>query len=417
MPVAIGPDGFLCSRGDPHYAFHVQLNGILVEQGIPGANVYAVAGAGVERLRKQFSDRQLIELIGVIILRRAWIAQNANDIAQPALWRDRLHYIRAHLYDAKLPFTAADLCRLMLVCDAYLRLIPCLVEYFKQHGLTPELSAALRQFRARYHESVGGVYGQGEHQLGLQRLNMLLWHDEWDELDAEACWSERIRRDYRAMAGERRARWRALLHHIRGDAGSKPPKPWANEAGKRLAAVGIDDFRAMTRGWFDAFRASDPLRLSLAGSHVLKGLLWYVALAQNAAATEAALWLLDARWKPKRNVDKAMVALAVVIDTMPAEEAWQALLRLQERWGASEGQIEKLLVKIAGAFGLTKEKLDELDLLKPPPPAKLPGYAPQIFVDLLVGQGGQREVRTLALPKSVEELLALLKTMRGRPAI
>ena len=411
MPVTIGPDGFLCARGDPHYPFHLQLNAILVEQAKPGAKPNAVAGAGVERLRKQFSERELIELITVIIMRKAWIALNANDIAQSTLWRVRLHYIRAHLYDAKLPFTAADLCRLMPVCDAYPPLIDCLVEHVRRHGVTPKLCAEMRRFRTRYHDSVGGVYGQGADLLALQRFNMLLWHDEWDTLDADSCWSETVRRDYRAMTGERRAKWRALLHHIRGDAGSKPAKPWMKEAQKRLAAVGVEDFRAMIRGWFEAFRAPEPVKLSLAGSHVLKGLLWYGALVRDAAVNEAALWLLDADCKPKRNADKVMVALAVLIDTMPVEEAWQALLRLQERWGASQGQIEKLLIKIAAAFDISKEKLDELGLLKPAPPRKLPSYIPQLFIDLKALHDQLKELRSIP-PRSAEQLIAMLKALR-----
>ena len=417
MPVIIGPDGFLCSRSDPHYAFHLQLNEILVEQAKPGAEPYTAAGPGVERLKKQFSERELIELITVIIMRRAWVALNANEIAQSTLWRIRLHYIRAHLYDAKLPFTAADLCRLMPVCDHYLALIDCLVEHVRQHGVAPELCAEMRRFRTRYQESVGGVYGQGADLVGLQRLNMLLWHDEWDALDPESCWSERVRRDYRAMTGEHRARWRALLHHIRGDAGSKPAKPWMKEAQKRLAAVGVEDFRAMIRGWFEAFRAPRPVKLSLAGSHVLKGLLWFGAVARDPAVNEAALWLLDADCKLKRNADKVMVALGVLIDTMPVEEAWQALLRLQERWGASQGQIEKLLIKIAGAFDISKEKLDELGLLKPAPPtAKPPSYIPKLFAELQTLQDRLRELRSLP-PRSAGELLALLKTLQSmRPS-
>lgn len=242
---------------------------------------------------------------------------------------------------------------------------------------------------------------------------MLLWHDEWDALDPDTCWSERVRRDYRAMTGERRAKWRALLHHLRGDAGSKPAKPWVKEAQKRLVAIGIDDFRTMIRAWFEAFRAPEPVKLSLAGSHVLKGLLWYGAVARDAAVNEAALWLLDADCKPKRNADKVMVGLAVLIDTMPVEEAWQALLRLQERWGASQGQIEKLLIKLAGAFDISKEKLAELGLLKPaPPPPKLPSYIPQLFVDLKALHDQLKELRSLP-PRSADELLAMLKAMQS----
>ena len=301
----------------------------------------------------------------------------------------------------------------MPVCDAHLRLIDCLVEHFGKHGLTSELCAEMRRFRTRFQESVGGVYGQGADLLAHQRLNMLLWHDEWDELDPAACWSEGVRRDYRAMTGGRRVKWRALLHHIRGDTGSKPPKPWVKEAQKRLAAVGAEDFAATLRASFEAFRAPEPVKLSLAGSHVLKGRLWYAALARDPQVNEAALWLLDASVKPKGNADKVMVALALLIDTMPVEEAWQALLRLQERWGASEGQIEKLLVKVAASFGVTKEKLAELDLLKPPPPS----YVPKLFVDLQTLHGPLGKLRGLSFPQSVDELLAALKMLRGiRPS-
>ena len=218
------------------------------------------------------------------------------------------------------------------------------------------------------------------------------------------------------MTGDRRVKWRALLHHIRGDAGSKPAKPWVKEAQKRLAAVGSDDFRAMLRDWFAPFRAPEPLKLSLAGSHVLKGLLWYGALARDPAVNEAALWLLDATCKPKRNADKVMVALAVLIDTMPVEEAWQALLLLQERWGASQGQIERLLIKIAGAFDISKEKLDELGLLKPAPPPRPPSDMPKLFVELETLQDRLRGLRGLP-PRSADELLAALKTLQSiRPS-
>ena len=98
---------------------------------------------------------------------------------------------------------------------------------------------------------------------------------------------------------------------------------------------------------------------------MLKGLLWYCAVVRDPAVTAAALPILDAAWKPKRNLDKVIVALAPLIDTMPVEEAWAALLPLQSAWGASQGQIEHLAIKIGAARGISKERLRALAVLKP----------------------------------------------------
>jgi hypothetical protein len=45
------------------------------------------------------------------------------------------------------------------------------------------------------------------------------------------------------------------------------------------------------------------------GSHVLKGLVWYCSLAGDERLKGCALWLLDVKWKQKRNTEKSMVAL------------------------------------------------------------------------------------------------------------
>jgi hypothetical protein len=399
MPVVIGPDGFLCSRDDPHYAFHVRLNENLLEQAKPDKAASDIARAGVERFKKEFSKRQLVELVIASTQRLAWIGDHRNEIAQYVAWHQRISNILDHLFRAKLPFTTQDLCTLMQARNSHLGITDCVARHFIQNGLTQELCAELRRFRDDYKAVMGGDYGTGSFQIALQQLNILLWHDEWDELDLAACWSERVRQAYRAMSGDRRTRWRALLHHIRGDAGSKPPKPWLKEAEKRLAAVGLEDFRGTICDWFAPFRSTEPVRLSVSGSHVLKGLLWYGALARDAGVNEAALSMLDATWTPKRNLDKVMVALGLLIDTLAVEEAWQSLVRLQKRWGTCEGQIGKLLVKIGAGCGVSQEKLGELNLL-------------HIFrnQERLAKLGA---LESLSRPQSAEVFLATVRVLRG----
>jgi len=132
------------------------------------------------------------------------------------------------------------------------------------------------------------------------------------------------------MTGERRAKWRALLYHIRGDAGAKPPASWVKEADARLADVDLEDFRNCLCAWFAPVRSGEPLPLSVAGSHVLKGLLWYCALARDAALNEAALCLVDARWKPKRNAEKCTTALIQLLESMPPEFSREPMARLEQ---------------------------------------------------------------------------------------
>jgi hypothetical protein len=166
----------------------------------------------------------------------------------------------------------------------------------------------LRAFRAGLREEMSE--SQTRMQSLRQQLHMLLWMDEWELLDPARCWSECVRRKFREMTGERRVKWRALLKHLRGNAPVRMPKGWARDAELLLAAVGRNDFQEKLAAWFAPFRSGQPLPLSVPGSHVLKGLIWYCAVSKDEEANAIALWLLDVKWRQKRNVEKSLVALA-----------------------------------------------------------------------------------------------------------
>jgi hypothetical protein len=407
-----GPDGFICARVDRHCAFHIRLNEHLREQAKHPDTAAAIARVAVKALRKEVAAKELVELVIAIIGRLDWLVERLRRREGAEVWYRRLEAILDGLYRAKLPFASGDLSRIMQAYKGaapvrYLAPIGLVVEHFRRHGLAPGLASAVRCFRDDYKAAVHGDYGQGEFQLALQRLNLLLWHDEWDALEPDACWSEEVRQSFRAMTGERQGKWRALLHHLRGDAGSKPPKPWAKEGEARLAAVGIEDFRATLAAWFRPFRSDRMLRLSPVGSHVLKGLLWYAALARDAAVNEAALAVLDAPFKPKRNLDKVMVALAFLIDTLAPEEAWQMLLRLEGWWGTGQGQIAKIVVKVGLSCGVSQESLDELQLPKSPAsPAPSPERVQEFLATI-------RALQDLSRRPSAEEFLTAVRTLRG----
>jgi hypothetical protein len=239
--------------------------------------------------------------------------QHDAELENAHLARLRLATLLRVLYSNRIPYTESDLLILLDLTTPLLgRIAPYgpvegVIEYLKANDLTPELCRSLRDFQANLRGEMS--ISQASMQSLRQQLHMLLWLDEWEQLDPARCWSECVRRDFRTMIGDRRAKWRVLLKHIRGNAPVRMPSGWAREAEARLAAVGVEDFHEQMCTWFAPFRSGEPLPLSVAGSYVLKGLIWFSAVARDEEMKECALWLLDVKWKQKRNTEKAMVAL------------------------------------------------------------------------------------------------------------
>jgi len=369
MQVTAGPDGFLATSETPDYPAHVLLAEHLRERHAAGN---AALERALPRLRKALTKPELVALIRAIHARIAWLAEHERELSEPRRWQDFLAQLARNLYAPTLPFEAGDFV-LMLEGHRRHRALwsfgpeELLVAHLETHDLAPELAAELRRFQAELQGVPGGMKYQNQagYQVALAHVHMLLWHDEGDLLDPTHCWSDRVRHDLRAMTGDRKSHWKALFRHIKGNAPAKPGKGWVKEAEARLAAIGPEDFRDRMRAWLEPFSSTEPQRLSVAGSHILRGLLWYAALARDPELTDAALALLDTTWKPKRNVDKVMVALVSVLETLPPAAAWPSLLRLQQEWPTSSIQIERFLKKAAAELGISEEELKARALLKP----------------------------------------------------
>jgi hypothetical protein len=363
-----GPDGFLATPDVADYPSHVLLTEHLRERHAAGGEALERA---LPRLRK-LPKGELVALIRAIHARIAWIAEHDSELSEPRRWQDFLAQLARNLYAANLPFAAEDLITMLEGHRKHCALWSfgpeeMLVAYLETHDLSSTLAAELRRFYADLKGAPGGMKYQNQagYQSALQQVHMLLWHDESDPLDPSRCWSDRVRGELRAMSGARQASWKALLRHIKGNSPAKPAKAWLKEAEQRLARVGLDDFRERFCCWLAPFGSAEPQSLTVAGSHILRGLLWYAALAKDPALAAAALSLLDAVWKAKRNIDKVMVALVSVLETLPPAEAWPSLLRLQQEWPTSSVQVERLLKKTAAEFGITEEELKARALLKP----------------------------------------------------
>jgi hypothetical protein len=315
---------------------------------------------------KKLKKRQIIDLIEAILKRYTWLREHDAELRDAHLERIKLVDLLRTLHTVKkLPCTEADLRMMLDLTSPLLDYIEPdgpvdrVMEYVQENDLTPELCQSLHNFQANLRE-VGSVASM---QSLRQRLHTLLFMDEWDPLKPSKCWSEAVRRDFRAMEGERKAHWRRLLKHIRGNAPKLMPPAWAREASDRLAAVGVDDFKQQLAVWFAPFRSGEPLPLSIPGSHVLKGLVWYVAVSGDETAKETALWLLDVKWKQKRNMEKAMTALEVL--GISKEELLKRELIAKPKPSASLptlGNIMESLGWVRNALSIFKNPTESPDL-------------------------------------------------------
>ena len=369
MEVTAGPDGFLALSDTFDYAANVILTKHLRERQAAGN---AALERALPRLRRELSKSELVGLIRAIHRRIAWIDQHRGELSYPRRWQEFLSQLARNLYSPNLPVAAEDLIALLEGHRKYPVLWTfgpeeLLVAFVEANDLTPELAAELRLFQAELKGQPGSMKYQSRasYQVAVQHVHMLLWHDGNDPLDRSRCWSEIVRGDLRAMVGERQTRWKSLLRHIKGNAPAKPPKAWLKEAEKRLIAVGEEEFIHELEAWFAPFRSDTPQPMSVAGSHVLRSILWYASLVDDPAVMPVALSVLNAKWRAKRNVEKVMVALVPVLGQMPPELRWPPLLGLQQEWGTASGQIEELLKTTAAELGVSENDLQRQMLLKP----------------------------------------------------
>lgn len=328
-----GPDGFLLSPDDPLRAAHLRLNDYLLAEEQRDARTPLDVS-----IWRKLPKPEMPGQVQAVLKRLAWLGEHDAELENAHLARIRLSTLLHVLYAIKFPSSEPELRTLLdLTVPLLGRIAPYgpverVGEYLKQNDLTPELCQSLRDFQGHLREEMS--ISQASMQSLRQQLHMLLWMDEWEPLDPARCWSECIRRDFRGMEGERRVKWRKLLKHLRGNAPVRMPSGWARDAEPLLAAVGLDDLREQIHLWFAPFRSGEPLPLSVAGSHVLKCLIWFCAVSHDDDLKDCALWLLNVKWKQKRNSEKSMVAL--------------------------------------GVFGISKEDLRARSMIPPEPPAPGP---------------------------------------------
>ena len=187
--------------------------------------------------------------------------------------------------------------------------MPHLMAYVEAHGLTPALAQAVDEFAGKARQATYTV-NQMQWQLLLSRLDMLAWRDEWNDVDAKRCCTERIRIDFRQMQGAERERWRKILHSIDGDQGGRAAPRWLERASAIVEEMPADAFASRMLDWLAPLRRGTTARLSRAGSHVLRALIW-IAVPRNDARLMASIAeISEVRFTPRPNGVKILCAAA-----------------------------------------------------------------------------------------------------------
>jgi len=182
-----------------------------------------------------------------------------------------------------------------------------LMEYIEKNGLTPTLSAAIRDFRNRVWEQAYTV-NQVSLQMFRSRMKMLAWRDEWNEVNLKRCWSERIRADFRSMQGVERENWGRLLHSINGDESTRPRTRWLNDLEIIAQAIGTQAFRDRIMQWLEPLTPGATQRLSREGSFILRSVIWAAVAVNEPQLLARVADIRAVKFKPKSNGEKVVYA-------------------------------------------------------------------------------------------------------------
>jgi hypothetical protein len=302
------PDGYLLDRTSPLAEAHLALSNYLVRYEDAG---WKTAAKELNALRDK---RHKLRIWMALLDRLDWLHTNHPDNPSFSQLRDITYGIETW----KLAPAEADLiailrqtARMAAFVTPYAPM-PHLMAYVEEHGLTPALSAAIREFDTPVRK---GKYklNQVRSQLLNSRLDMLAWRDEWNEVNLKRCWSEQIRADFRSMHGGEREDWRRLLHSIDGDEGVRPAPAWLRNAASRIESLGPASFRDHLVRWFAPLRPGHTQPLSREGSFILRSFIWLAQSLNDADLTASVGGIAEVEFKPKKNGEKVVRAASEAI--------------------------------------------------------------------------------------------------------
>lgn len=192
--------------------------------------------------------------------------------------------------------------------------------------------------------------------LDLRRkAGWFLWFEDVSPIKANECWSNVIRGGLRSMPAEERRLWMPLVTNASFAVSDKPSAKWMNPAKEAFQKLGVDKFRPRYREWFEPFRQSEPLKLTMPGRDMLRLMIWYALVAEDPQVDEAVAWFSQAQWKTKDAADRAAKADTAFCHVMTLRNpamAREAFERMLQSGRAVEGyKIHQAYLKLSQEAG------------------------------------------------------------------
>ena len=232
-------------------------------------------------------------------------------------WTSTYGILINRLLAAKLKPTDAEACVILGVACPH-----------SGHGcnLLQPIELAERAFRNRPYPTdlFDSAHSYGETLAALRSaqarkarntLDLLLWHDV--RRPARGCWTSRIQRAIAAMKPEEAFAWQWILRNpSAGMWKSGMGQAWSIEGKLRLAALGENRFVDRLDEWF-SFAGEERVRVSAAGSHILRLLVLYSGLANTMRTLPILARLSAVRWSQRGRMQKVIDGLTRMIQTRP----------------------------------------------------------------------------------------------------
>ena len=278
------------------------------------------------------------------ILREGWSERDVFRMGE------QLYAVAAKLYDPKLPFQEADLCRLLRNsrhdcghgCDVQAPL-DLAMSYLADHDASHELLSAV----AAYCDGLKGI-GSIQAQTVKRKASILLLLDRSGTLGrrSKGAWSRCFTSDLEAMRADERRAWQALLLSFKLNERVELPNTFRKLAQKFISGLGEEQMLSRMEHWWPA--SGSVCKLDTGGSHLLKHLVWLLETVNGESAFkprchQLVCRLSDVEWKPKQPAAKVVCAAANYLVTLPRSIAWEPLQRLRTMAPSRDDWIRELV--------------------------------------------------------------------------
>ncbi len=344
-----GVDGFRVEPAHAYAAEHALIDHFLrathPDERLRNAGMMTPSFDPMKPLREsivQQSAANLGNLVLALSERVSWLVEHARDFTDNTVlfWRVETGNLMGDIL-RKMPEVSLDVLIAALKSDSRKffgsspswRIFDLCQLYVGKHGWNAELLDRLGPW-------IKTLHGTNTALDVRRKVEWLVWFEDVNPIQKNECWSSIIRADLRGMTPEERQLWLPVLMNASFATADKPPAKWLKPAKEAFGKLGVERFRARYRTWFQPFRDSQPLKLTIPGRDLLRMMIWYAMVAEDAAVDEALAWFAQGKWKTKQSADrsaKAETAFSYVMMQRNPEAARDAFERIVQSGRAYQG--------------------------------------------------------------------------------